>query len=72
MMMKSFIHFFNLQTELEQRNSNPIFPRETKITNSPSLASSSNRFLASALDQRIMKQSSEDCRRLLQQVREIK
>lgn len=54
-------------TELEQRNSNPIFPRETKITNSPSLASS-NRFLAGALDQRIMKQSSEDCRRLLQQV----
>lgn len=29
----------------------------------------SNRLLASGLDQRIMKQSSEDCRRLLQQVR---
>lgn len=29
---------------------------------------SSNRFLVNALDQRIIKQSSEDCRRLLQQV----
>lgn len=31
----------------------------------------SNRLLASGLDQRIMKQSSEDCRRLLQQVRSM-
>lgn len=29
----------------------------------------SNRFLSGGLDQRIIKQSSEDCRRLLQQVR---
>lgn len=28
----------------------------------------SNRFLAAGLDQRILKQSTEDCRRLLQQV----
>lgn len=31
----------------------------------------SNRFLSSALDQRIIKQSTEDCRRLLQQVRNV-
>lgn len=33
-----------------------------------SLRISSNRFLSCGIDQRIMKQSTEDCRRLLQQV----
>lgn len=44
----------------------------TSVFRDPSVSSSftdSNRFLINGLDQRIIKQSSEDCRRLLQQVR---
>lgn len=54
---------------LGSRENNSIILRDSgniQQTASPRIAS--NRFLATGLDQRIIKQSSEDCRRLLQQV----
>lgn len=42
--------------------------RDTGNLPPPPTRLASNRFLASGLDQRILKQSTEDCRRLLQQV----
>lgn len=49
----------NLLSSLAQRESTPILSASR---------TGSNRFLSGGLDQRIIKQSSEDCRRLLQQV----
>jgi len=57
----------NQLSSLGSRENNSIILRDTAaIQHTPRVAS--NRFLSSGLDQRIIKQSTEDCRRLLQQV----
>ena len=48
------------------RENNNIILRESGVLNSTKVAP--NRLLSSGIDQRILKQSTEDCRRLLQQV----
>jgi hypothetical protein len=59
--------FNNQLSSLGSRENNAIILRDSgQIHNSPRVAS--NRFLSGGLDQRIIKQSTEDCRRLLQQV----
>lgn len=60
--------FNNQLPSLGSRENNSIILRDTAaIQHTPRVAS--NRFLSGGLDQRIIKQSTEDCRRLLQQVR---
>lgn len=57
----------NLLSSLGSRDNNSIILRDcTQVLNASRVGS--NRFLSGGLDQRIIKQSSEDCRRLLQQV----
>jgi hypothetical protein len=54
------------QLLLGSRENNSIILRESGAIQQPRVAS--NRFLSGGLDTRIIKQSTEDCRRLLQQV----
>jgi hypothetical protein len=59
------------QLSLGSRENNSIILRDSAVIQHTSPRVASNRFLAGGLDaQRIIKQSTEDCRRLLQQVRE--
>jgi hypothetical protein len=62
----NLISFNNQLSSLGSRDNNTIGLRDNAPNQSSSRAS--NRFLFGGLDQRIIKQSSEDCRRLLQQV----
>lgn len=59
--------FNNQLLSLGSRENNAIIMRESAPIYSVSRVAS-NRFLSGGLDQRIIKQSTEDCRRLLQQV----
>lgn len=59
--------FNNQLSSLGSRENNAITLRDSGAIHNASRAS--NRFLSGALDQRIIRQSTEDCRRLLQQVR---
>lgn len=63
---------FNSQmTSLGSRENNAIILRDSAtLSGVPRVAS--NRLLSGGLDQRIIKQSTEDCRRLLQQVRNFR
>ena len=56
---------FNNLASLGSRENNSIILRDSGPISHRVL---SNRFLSSGIDQRIIKQSTEDCRRLLQQV----
>jgi hypothetical protein len=58
--------FSNQLSSLGSRDNNSVCVRDAPPVHNSSRAS--NRFLYGGLDQRIIKQSSEDCRRLLQQV----
>lgn len=53
------------------RESSCLLSRDNCMSSCFQHRSPSNRLLASGIDQRIIKQSTEDCRRLLQQVRSI-
>jgi hypothetical protein len=57
------------QLSLGSRENNSIILRDSGVIHQHSPRVASNRFLSGGLDaQRIIKQSTEDCRRLLQQV----
>lgn len=56
------------QALLGSRENNSMVLRETSNIQPTAARIASNRFLSTGLDQRILKQSTEDCRRLLQQV----
>lgn len=58
----------NLLSSLGSRDNNSIIIRDCTPIHNAASRIGSNRFLSGNLDQRIIKQSSEDCRRLLQQV----
>lgn len=53
---------------LGSRENNSLILRETNNIQPTAGRIASNRYLSTGLDQRILKQSTEDCRRLLQQV----
>lgn len=55
-------------SQLGSRENNSVILRETSNIQPTAARIASNRFLSTGLDQRILKQSTEDCRRLLQQV----
>ncbi|CRK93333.1 CLUMA_CG006874, isoform A [Clunio marinus] len=57
----------SLSLESRERENNSLVLRESGVQLHPSRMSSCNRFVSGGLDQRIIKQSTEDCRRLLQQ-----
>lgn len=59
---------YTSQALLGSRENNSIILRETSNIQPTAARIASNRFLSTGLDQRILKQSTEDCRRLLQQV----
>lgn len=60
--------YASAQALLGSRENNSIILRETSNIQPTAARIASNRFLSTGLDQRILKQSTEDCRRLLQQV----
>lgn len=66
--LNSLNSFHNPLMPLGSRDNNAVVLRDSAINHS-STRVASNRFLSGGLDQRIIKQSTEDCRRLLQQVR---
>jgi hypothetical protein len=61
------VPFSNQISSLGSRENNSIILRDSGAIHNTSRVAS-NRFLSGALDQRIIRQSTEDCRRLLQQV----
>lgn len=62
--------FNNQLSSLGSRENNAIILRDSGAIHHNVSRVASNRFLSGALDQRIIRQSTEDCRRLLQQVRQ--
>lgn len=65
--LKSLNSFQHQLITLGSRDNNASVLRDSSSVLSKSRVAS-NRFLSNGIDQRIIKQSSEDCRRLLQQV----
>lgn len=66
--LNSLTSFHNQLMPLGSRDNNTVVLRDSASIHSSSRIAS-NRFLSGGIDQRIIKQSTEDCRRLLQQVR---
>ena len=65
--LHSLTSFHNQLMPLGSQNNNAVASRDSVSIHSSSRIAS-NRLLSGGIDQRIIKQSTEDCRRLLQQV----